>query len=284
MRGEPEAALEELERLGDEGLVVSALASVAALAAGRPERALEHASAGVAGSPHSAIAHGRLATALEALERFDQAAAAWRTVLEIEPHSGMARVALGALAERAGNPEAARAHYEAAVAGRTTGAAVWRLAALEIEAGRRERARELLAGLDDESRVDSAAALRLARAECAAGRAEDAVRRLEAEMTARPNDLGVALGLGDALHAAGRSAAAAAAYARVLRLAEEALDAETAQTSPLLTYRARALAGLGRRQEAREALAGALREPGALAWPLRDEARALAASLDRAGS
>jgi arylsulfatase A-like enzyme/thioredoxin-like negative regulator of GroEL len=279
-KGEPEAAFARLEPLADEALMVKLLASGAALAAGRPERALELARACAADRPDSPFAYARIAAALEALERFDEAGAAWRAVLERDPTSAAARAALGLLAERAGDLAAARAQYEAGVAERAGGDAAWRLAALQIEAGETERAQSLLAELGVWAER-GAAALRLARAEQKAGRPADAARRLEAAARAEPRDLAVAVALGDALAAAGRRGDAEAAYTRTLELVDPAL-AEGAGASPealLRAYRAQALAGLGRRVEARGELEDALREPATLPLALREQARALAASL-----
>ena len=96
-------------------------------------------------------------------------------------------MSLGWLAELEGRIDEARRHYEHARTLPVASAdALWRLAALALEAGRRDEANELLAHVSQaELRVPDAAH-RLARAEREAGRPELARTRVEGALREYP--------------------------------------------------------------------------------------------------
>jgi arylsulfatase A-like enzyme/Flp pilus assembly protein TadD len=275
-------ALARLEAIGEEIPTVAALLSAAALAAGEPVRAESAARGALLRQPSHWGARGRLAAALEEQGRLAEAREVYEGMTRLRPGAGIAWRRLGSLAERAGDPGSAEAHYRRAFeASDPDPSAAWRLAALRVEARAFDEARSWLARASPELREEPAAALRLARAEARAGREEEALARLASAARAHPGALDLRLGLADLLAGAGRGDEAASVRAEVLEASERALAVDGGgERGPLLLARAQALASLGRAGEARETLV----ELAPLFRRLRAEQRAAARELaDRVG-
>jgi choline-sulfatase len=287
--GRPEAALARLDAVDGmeaEGFVVQAIVSTAALAAGHLARAEAAARAAVAAAPESRVGWQRLAAVLEARGRDEEAKEAYAAILRIDPQAGAPLTALGALAERAGDVEGAAREYRRALAApRPDPDAAWRLAALALEGGREDEAAQHLGPeLQGHGTETAEAALRLAAAERTTGRAAASMRRLRDAAREAPGDLRVRLALAEALAAGGQPEDARVLTAEALAAADRALQvAEPARRRQLELLRARALLGLGRREEARASLAATRSDAAALPWGLVEEARVLEGLLGSAG-
>jgi arylsulfatase A-like enzyme/Tfp pilus assembly protein PilF len=324
-------ALAVYDRIPTPGYSVRIMGANAALLAGDFERAEREA--------HAALAIAELPEPLGVLAKVqlqngqaDAAKHSLERALALDPEKSQTWLGLGFLAEHAGRTQEASQLYERARSlPIVSPEAYWRGAALEIEAGRLDAARALLAQLPQAELRLPEAALRLARAERAAGRAELARTRvdgalreypqapelwlLKAELLDQQGDLDGALAarrqaaqvaagradvenaiawtlarLGRNLPEADALASSALAQlgrkptlldtlanvrtaqgrpAEALALADEGLPAATdADRVDLLFRRAEALAGLGRRADAEQALALARREAAATptAW------------------
>ncbi len=280
--GRPSEALAVLLPLQKQSLVYHALVAAAALGAGQGPLAESAARKALRAAPQHRVGWARLARALEAQERWEEARSVYQEMATRHPDAGEPLTALGRLAEWRGDLGAAAAHYRRALAmQRADPNAAWRLAALELEADRPAEADALLADLPGTVLEDPDAARRVARAERRAGRGEAAIARLGAAASANPGSLELRLDHasalaemnGDAEQARGEREAA-------LATANRALDgAEDAHRAYLLQLRARAFADLGRREEAARDLREALNSPELLPPEPRREARDLAAAL-----
>ncbi len=174
-------ALALLQSAGSDGFMVSLLRSQAALAVGDLGQAERSARAATAAAPAHHSGHVALGQALERLGRFAEAAEAYEDAVRCNPDEPQALLGLGRTAEVAGERERALDLYHRAG---TTGVAasvpeaVWREAALRLEAGETEQAEAMLATLPSAVLQEHGAALRLASAERAAGRKEAGLARL----------------------------------------------------------------------------------------------------------
>jgi tetratricopeptide (TPR) repeat protein len=181
----PEQALALLEPIEGGGYLFDLHRSEAARRAGRAEEAERYARASLARAPAVSGVHEALAEALEAQGRFDEAAAHFDEAARLDPSSAAPIVGLGRIAEARGDLEGAIALYRRAASSRSASAeALWRHAALRIEAGR--RADDLLARLSADDLNRPRAAIRLARAEARAGKRRRALARLGRALRARP--------------------------------------------------------------------------------------------------
>lgn len=180
--GDAERAHEILEDIPEAGGWVAHARAEIALERGDPEAAERHARALVDAQPEYAVGFLRLGDALAAQGRGAEARAAYEQALRIDPTETEALVAIGRLAERDGQLDAAIGYYERALASRAPSLeAAVRLAALHFEAGDIESAVELLAGFET-SRARPEDLIRLARAEAAAGYRDEALARLRASL------------------------------------------------------------------------------------------------------
>ena len=278
----PTQALAKLLPLPMENVVYQGLLAAAALAAGDPALAERAARAAIRVAPLLRVGWARLAQALEAQERWDEAAAVYEAMAERDPRSGEVQASLGRLAERAGALEVAADRYRrAGAAERPDPTAAWQLAALELEAGRSDAADALLADVAKQDLAEPTAALRLARAERKARRPERAVVWLDAALRESPGWVELRLARAQALEELeGRSADARGERETALTV----IDGGIAELDPsvrarLLWLRARTLQELGRRDDAARSLREALARPELLAPDARREARTLAARL-----
>jgi tetratricopeptide (TPR) repeat protein len=190
--GRPVEALALLRPLGEAGQVgaaVSALRAAAAIGAAEPGQAERDARAVLAAEPGRADVLVLLGQALEAQGRFEAAAAAFRAEAGIDERSGAGWTGFGRTLEQRGrSDEAARAYAKALERVDPTRAeASWRLAALEIEGGRREAAELRLESIVPGLLAEPPAAIRLAYAEHRAGRPERALERLTLARERHPN-------------------------------------------------------------------------------------------------
>ena len=96
-----------------------------------------------------------------------------------ETANGYPLMVLGRIAEARGESEQAERLYREAMQRRgSSPEAVWRLAALRLEAGQLDRAEELLGWIAEAERLRPAAVAHLVRAELGTGRVERAEARL----------------------------------------------------------------------------------------------------------
>ena len=136
----PEEALAVLEPLDGGGYVFDLHRSEAARRAGRAEAAERFARASLAQAPAVSGVHLALAEALEEQGRFEEAARSFEEAARLDPASAEPVVGLGRIAEARGELERAVALYERAADSRGASAeALWRHAALRIEAGEASR-------------------------------------------------------------------------------------------------------------------------------------------------
>jgi arylsulfatase A-like enzyme/Tfp pilus assembly protein PilF len=183
--GHPEEALAMLESLEDGGYVFDLHRSEAARRVGRAEAAERFARAALARAPRVSSVHLALAEALEAQGRFEEATDSFEEAARLDPASAEPFVGLGRIAEARGDRQQAVELYQRAAASRGASAeALWRHAALRIEAG--ERADDLLSGIPAAAQNRPRAAIRLARAEANAGRRGRALARLMRALEASP--------------------------------------------------------------------------------------------------
>jgi len=181
----PEEALAMLESIEGEGYVFDLHRSEAARRAGRPEAAERFARASLAQAPWVSGVHIALAEALEDQGRFEEAVRSFEEAARLDPASAAPVVGLGRIAEARGDLSGALRLYQSAADSRSASAeALWRRAALRIEAG--EPADELLSRLSAEASNRPRAASRLARAEAKAGRYPRALARLAGALKAHP--------------------------------------------------------------------------------------------------
>ena len=181
----PEEALALLEPLEGGGYVFDLHRSEAARRAGRAEAAERFARAAAAQAPAVSGVHLALAEALEEQGRFEEAVASFDEAARLDPASAEPIVGLGRIAEARGEVERAVSLYQRAADSRGASAeALWRHAALRIEAG--EPAGDLLSRIPEEAIDQPEAALRLARAEAEAGRPGRALLRLKRALQLSP--------------------------------------------------------------------------------------------------
>jgi len=182
----PEEALALLEALDSGGYLFDLYRSEAARRAGRAEAAERFARAALGQAPWVSGVHLALAEALEEQGRFEEAARSFEEAARLDPASAEPIVGLGRIAEARGELEQAVVFYRRAADSRGASAeALWRQAALRIEAG--ERADSLLSRISAEVRDQPRAALRLARAEVKAGRRARALARLKRALKVSPD-------------------------------------------------------------------------------------------------
>jgi arylsulfatase A-like enzyme/predicted Zn-dependent protease len=281
--GRPAEALATLREIGEhDSRIYQNLLSGAALATGDLKLAEQAARRTIAAAPSRLAGYGRLAAALSAQGRREEARAVYEEMQSVDPASPVPLTALGQLAESTGEPDRAAEFLRRALAKSSDGAgsAVWRLAAIEIEQGRRAEAEALLAGVDSESLTAPPAALRLSRAEVRAGHPEKALARLAEAVAAHPRDLSLRTLYAARLAEGGQTAEARALDEASLALVASGLQvAEASQRGSYLYFRAAALDGLGRTHEARESLREALPALGRLPDELQPHARSLAKRL-----
>jgi thioredoxin-like negative regulator of GroEL len=134
-------------------------------------------------------------------------------------------VIAGTIEETAGAREAAgRLYAEAETRPTRSSEAIWRLAALRLEAGRVEEAGAILARLPPGGADDRLAVLRLARAEIAADLREAAIARLEAARLRDPSDAEIASLLGRTALDLGRTETARVSLEDALRHEQDAKE------------------------------------------------------------
>jgi len=181
-----EEALAVLEPLDGGGYIFDLYRSEAARRAGRAEAAERFARAALAQAPAVPGVHLALAEALEEQGRFEEAALCFEEAARLDSASAEPVVGMGRIAETRGELERAVALYERAADSRGASAeALWRQAALRIEAG--ERADDLLSRIPAEARNQPRAALRLARAEVTVGHRGRALARLKRALQVSPD-------------------------------------------------------------------------------------------------
>jgi arylsulfatase A-like enzyme/tetratricopeptide (TPR) repeat protein len=229
-------ALLSVQRRGDEALAlydeiesrgfpVLLLGAGAALRANQPERALREARIALAliERLEPLITIG---DALTQLGRLAEARQSYERAAALDPENASAWLGLGYLAELEGQPDEAAQHYEHV---RTlpipSPEALWRLAALHIETGRRGEARALLAEVPQAELRVPGAADRLARAERSAGNPELARTRLEGSLREFPSSEALWLLDGELLDQQGDLQGALSARREALRLAPDRADA-----------------------------------------------------------
>jgi len=183
--GRSEEALAVLETLDGGGYIFDLYRSEAARRAGRADAAERFARAALAQAPWVSRVHLALAEALEEQGGFEEAARSFEEAARLDTASAEPVVGLGRIAEARGELERAVALYERAADSRGASAeALWRHAALRIEAG--ERADDLLSRISAKAKNQPRAALRLARAEVEAGRRGRALARLKRALRVSP--------------------------------------------------------------------------------------------------
>jgi tetratricopeptide (TPR) repeat protein len=190
--GRPVEALALLRPLGEAGEVgaaVSALRAAAAIGASEPGEAERDARAVIEAEPGRADVLVLLGQALEAQGRFEEAAAAFRSEAGLDERSGAGWTGFGRTLEQRGRGDEAAVAYEEALerVDPTRAEASWRLAALEIEAGRREAAELRLGSLASGLLAEPSAAIRLAYAEHRTGSPERALERLREARNRHPD-------------------------------------------------------------------------------------------------
>jgi arylsulfatase A-like enzyme/Flp pilus assembly protein TadD len=290
-RGEEALAL--FDRMPNPGFSVRILGANAALVAGDFARAEREARAALAVAelpePLLLIAKvqaqdGRTADAKRSLQR----------ALALDPEKSATWLGLGYLAESEGRREEALQLYERARSmPNVSPEALWRTAALQIEAGDRESARALLARVPQPELRLPDAAIRLARAERAAGRPELARTRIDGALRDYPNSPELWLVKGELLDQQGELRAALAARRNALQLGPERPDLQNAVAWTLgrlgrnlaeaEALAARAIAKLGRRPALLDTLATVRTAQGRFgeALALADEGLAAASASDR---
>jgi arylsulfatase A-like enzyme/Tfp pilus assembly protein PilF len=279
---QPTRAVAKLLEVPMDNVVYQGLLALAALGAGDPVLAERAARAAIRAAPLLRAGWSRLGAALEAQERFAEAAEVYEAMAGRDPRAGEPHTGLGRMAERAGDLAAAAGHYRrAGAAEHPDPDAAWHLAALELEAGRLAEADAILDALAPEELADPTAAIRLARAERAAGRPERALARLDAALEETPGWVELRLARAEALDAlGGREREARSERETALAMIDGGGDGlDPAARAHLLWLRARLLEDLGRREEAARTLGGVLARPDLLRADARREARSLAGRL-----
>jgi choline-sulfatase len=286
-------ALAVYDRIRTPGFSVRMIGANAALLAGDFERAEREARAALAVAelpePWVVIAKVQLqnGSPAEAKRSLDRA-------LALDPEKSSTWLGLGFLAESDGRVDEALQLYERARSmPNVAPEALWRVAALKLEAGQREEARALLARVPQaELRLPEAAA-RLARAERAAGRPELARTRVDGALRDYPNDPELWLLKAELIDQAGDLRAALAARRNALQLAPGRPHLENAVAWTLgrlgrnlaeaETLASRAIAKLGRKPALLDTLATVRTAQGrfAEALALAEEGLAAAAAGDR---
>jgi arylsulfatase A-like enzyme/Tfp pilus assembly protein PilF len=281
VEGRSQEALELLLTLKDEQSVVyHTMLSTVALEVGDARLAEESARRAVSSAPLLLAGHMRLGNALLMQGRTTEARAVFEGMLSLDPEAPAALTSLGLIAEGQGRVEEATEWYERAVEAASI-EAPWRLTALYLENDRLAEADALIARAAPESFVSATATLRLALAEAAVGRRDSARERLARGVRAHPDEGELRLAYARLLGEAQEAELARLQLEAALKLSEQAAistnDAgELARASFL---GARALAWLGRREEARAALELLLASPDALSVQEQEAARVLAQEL-----
>ncbi len=199
-------ALREAEDPGTTGLILMA---TAALALGDNALAESAARDVIARKPLHATGFIRLANALEAQLRLDEAEATWKRVQQLDPAAPETWIGLGRISEFRGDRKTAASYYRKAMDARVPNReSTWRLAALEIEQGNFESANALLRTLPDATRADLYPAIRLAQADRLVGRFAEARAHLEAVPTPQRASSTFHLVYADVLEQQGEFAAA----------------------------------------------------------------------------
>jgi tetratricopeptide (TPR) repeat protein len=182
-------ALARAEAFPGDGAYIAAQRAIAALHAGEPARAEQHARACAAASPGYADCWVALGRALGAQRKFAEAESALRRAEKADPADADAPLALGDLRLAQGDDAGAALAYEAAIGTRESSVeAHWRLAALRLSAGDSERARQLLAVVPSEELRSPEAVFTLAAGELAGGQRAAARARIERGLARDPEN------------------------------------------------------------------------------------------------
>lgn len=145
-----------------------------------PKGALEHCEAVLAIDKNYAPAWFVKGKALKKLERFDDADAAWRESIAIDPEYSRAFVALAAMYEEFEVFEAARGVYEAGLEHNPLDTDMQNgLGVLELDAGKIDSALELFKGVVNRDQSRSDAVFNLAFANVKAGKPKLAIKYLD---------------------------------------------------------------------------------------------------------
>lgn len=185
--GQSAEAIEVARSLPATGHTAGALRIEIALQAGHLELAERWAREALAEGHPLMDLEISLGQSLERQGRHATADAAYDRAAALNPASGEPAVGRGRVAERRGDAEAAAAWYGRARSQRGGSLeAIWRLAALEIEARDREKSAALLAELPPDAFRSPRIAARIARAELASGQPERAATRLAPALHYRP--------------------------------------------------------------------------------------------------
>ncbi len=223
--GRPAEALARLEGMGD-GFSVQLARGAAALLAGDTARAERESRAAIDAGPRESAGHAQLGLALERQGRLVEARSAYQEATRLGPGLGFPLLGLGRIAEAQGQLEDAGELYTRAwEAHAPEGEAGWRLAALELEQDRADRAQALLAEFPESELARPEVAIRLASAEQRAGHLSEALKRIWSARRTHPRDVRLALAHGGLLEADGSLERALAARERALSLAPEDLAA-----------------------------------------------------------
>ncbi len=221
-------ALAVYDQLGTRGYPVLLLGAAAALRAGHAERAEREGRLALAileqSEPWIVIAEAQIQQGLVA-----EARASFQHAVALDPEKPGIWLGLGRLAEHDGEPDVAAQHYGHVRALPVASAeALWRLAALHLEAGRREEARALLAEAPQAELRVPEAALRLADAEQSSGRPELARTRIEGSLREYPWSVDLWLMKAELLDQQSDLAGALVARREAQRLMPGRADAENA--------------------------------------------------------
>ena len=266
------AALKEALRLDPRYVDALRNLSRAELLAGRSDEAVARAEEAQRLDLDSAAGWGVVATAQQAAGRWGSAKTAWLEALQRRPAWPEARLQLGAVLARLGDPDAAVGEYTEALRLRPG----WDKARLALaeELAQLGRAEEALAQVEAAVRADPASAeALLARANLLFGleRFAEAEAAGRALVRIRAEYPGARFALGNALLALGRSAEALAEF--------EAAARSDGESAALLCSRALALLDLGRAGEAAAAVDAALKTD-----PTHGPAQELRRSIRESGS
>ena len=187
--------LEVSEKLPGSGRSQSQLASIYYLE-GRQKRALRHIELAISFDPRSPLNHAVRAEILLAMDRRDEALAAYRRAIAIDPEAPWSRVGLMWQALEAKDPQTADGYAQAAMADEPGNIGVFlRIAALWSEYGEYPRATRVLERALDASPDSRFARMRLAIEYARAGRTQEALaQRDQAGSYVTSSTLGTALG------------------------------------------------------------------------------------------
>jgi arylsulfatase A-like enzyme/tetratricopeptide (TPR) repeat protein len=286
-------ALALYDQIESRAFTVLVLGAGAALAAGQPERAEREARRALA-LAERAEPLVTLGASLLNRGRGGEARASYERALALDPEAASAWMGLAYFAESEQRRDDAITIYEKIrQLPVPTPEAIWRLAALYLEMGRRDEARALLAELEPRELRRPSAAERLARAERNAGRPELAATRIDGALREHPTSEVLWLVRAELLDQQGDLRSALAARREALRLAPTRGDVLNAVAWTLARlgedlpaaagYAERSLDVLGRRPALLDTLALVRLAQGrhAEALALADEGLGAASGRDR---